>query len=104
MSVATLNALLEKATDPDKVSTARVGWWRYMGPCTQGDPSQGGTAGCFRAQTFIDRSARHENTQDARFMATNDLCAELQKDIKMDVNMVRKIRVLEEGDGWRPVW
>lgn len=27
-------------------------------------------------------------TQDARFMATNDLCAELQKDIKMDVNMV----------------
>lgn len=23
-------------------------------------------------------------------MATNDLCAELQKDIKMDVNMVRE--------------
>ena len=24
-------------------------------------------------------------------MATNDLCAELQKDIKMDVNMVRAV-------------
>ena len=26
--------------------------------------------------------------QDARFMATNDLCTELQRDVKIDVNMV----------------
>lgn len=44
---------------------------------------------CVRSCASLTRLYPFTHVQDARFMATNDLCAELQKDIKMDVNMVR---------------
>jgi len=42
-----------------------------------------------RFNALLDRSSSHD--KDERYMATSDLCAELQKDIKIDATMERRI-------------